>query len=72
MIVTWPRSALTKYSRHRDKETSCRDYFNILDHKLSIESIVTIETIETADTRTNDAWDNNNQTPVDFIHQIIF
>ena len=70
--MTWPRSALTKYSRHRDKGTSCRDYFNILDHKLSIESIVTIETIETADTRTNDAWDNNNQTPVDFIHQIIF
>lgn len=61
-----------KYSRDRDKGTSCRDYFNILDHKLCIETIVSIETIDAPDTQTNDAWDNNNQTPVDFIHQTIF
>ena len=76
--MTWPRSGVrrgvtgAKYSSDRDKGTSCRDYFNILDHKLCIETIVTIETIDASDTRTNDAWDNNNQTPVDFIHYNIF
>ena len=54
-----------------DNGTSWGDYFNILDHKLCIETIVTIETIDAPDTRTNDAWDNNNQTPVDFIHHNI-
>ena len=33
-------------------QTSCRDYFNILDHKLGIDSI---ETIDIIDTQTNDA-----------------
>ena len=39
-----------------DNGTSCRDYFNILDHKLAID---TIEPIDIIDVQTNDAGDNN-------------
>ena len=39
-----------------DNETSCRDYFNILDHKLAIEPI---EPIDITDVQTNDAENNN-------------
>ena len=44
-----------------DNGTSWGDYFNILDHKLAID---TIETIDTTDGWTNDGENNNELTPV--------
>ena len=54
-----------------DNATSWRDDFNILDHKVAIDTIDAIETIDITDVQTNDAENNNNQTPVDFIQNIV-
>ena len=47
-----------------DNGTSCGDYFNILDHKLSIDTLNTIDAIDTMDIQTNDADNNTNEPPV--------
>ena len=54
-----------------DNATSRPDEFNILDHKVAIDTIDAIETIDVTDVQTNDAENNNNQTPVDFIQNIV-